>query len=195
MKEYFLTVIVACAFSVPLFAQGGMQQPTTLAAMLNQRYTQVKTSITNAANDMPEENYSFKATPAEMSFGEWIAHVADTQIRQCSTVNGEIKTVGAAQKTSKADLVAALKVSFDECDAAFGKLTDANALDAVGTGRGNSSRAGQLAYVTAHDNECYGSMAVYMRLKGIVPPSTAARGGGMGMGRGMSGGQGRGRQQ
>lgn len=67
-------------------------------------------------------------------------------------------------------------------------------LEAVGVGRGSLSRAGQLAYVTAHDNECYGSMAVYMRLKGIVPPSTAARGG-MGMGRGMSGGQGRGRQQ
>jgi uncharacterized damage-inducible protein DinB len=143
---------------------------------------------------MPEENYSFKATPAEMSFGEWVAHVADTQIRQCSTVNGQVKTVGAAQKTSKADLVVALKTSFDECDAAFGKLTDDNALEAVGVGRGNSSRAGQLAYVTAHDNECYGSMAVYMRLKGIVPPSTAARGG-MGMGRGMSGGQGRGRAQ
>lgn len=158
-----------------LIGQGGAPQPTTIAAMLMQRYNQVKTSITNAADAMPEANYSFKPVPEEMSFGEWVAHVADVQVRQCSTVNGAIKTVDAASKKTKAEMVAALKQSFDECDAAFGALTDANALEAVGTGRGNAARAGQLAYVTAHDNEAYGSMAVYMRLKGIVPPSTAAR--------------------
>ncbi len=177
MKKLFLTVFSIGAAAL-VFAQGGPPaQPTTIAAMLNQRYSQVKTSITNAANVMPEENYAFKPVPEEMSFGEWVAHVADVQVRQCSTVNGQIRTVGAAQKKTKAEMVAALKESFDECDKAFAALTDANALEAVGTGRGNAARAGQLAYVTAHDNEAYGSMAVYMRLKGIVPPSTAARGG------------------
>jgi len=71
--------------------------------------------------------------------------------------------------------VAALKASFDECDKAYNALTDANATELVTYGRGQNARAGRLAYNTAHDQECYGSMAVYMRIKGIVPPSTAAR--------------------
>jgi hypothetical protein len=101
--------------------------------------------------------------------------VADAQTGICSTLNGQPKRGDAASKTSKADLVAALKASFDECDKAYNALTDANATELVAYGRGQNSRAGRLAYNTAHDQECYGSIAVYMRIKGIVPPSTAAR--------------------
>jgi hypothetical protein len=126
-----------------------------------------------------------------MTFGKWVAHVADSQTGTCSGLNGQAKRGDAGTKTSKADIVAALKASFDECDAAFNALTDANALGLVTAGRGQRSRAGTLAGVNAHDNECYGSMAVYLRIKGVVPPSTAARGGmgamGMSGGRGMGG--------
>jgi hypothetical protein len=79
----------------------------------------------------------------------------------------------AGGKTAKADLVAALKASFDECDAAFDKLTDANYLEAAGAGRGQTPRLGALFRgVIIHDNEEYGYLAVYLRLKGIVPPSS-----------------------
>src|ERR1017187_6329682 len=67
------------------------------------------------AAKMPPENYAFKATPDVRTFGELIAHVADTQMRTCASVVGEQKTADAASKTAKNDLVAALKASFDEC--------------------------------------------------------------------------------
>jgi hypothetical protein len=75
-------------------------------------------------------------------------------------------------------LVAALKSSFARCDAAFDALTDANALDLVGPAGAKEkvARAGMLAYVNTHNNEGYGSMAVYLRLKGIVPPSSQRAG-------------------
>ena len=57
-------------------------------------------------------------------------------MRMCAGVKGEQKTADASSKTAKADLVAALKASFDECDAAFDSLTDANANDRVAMGRG-----------------------------------------------------------
>ena len=189
MKRYILTALLTGTFATSAFAQG-MALPPGIAAETKQVYTAVKTNLLAAANAMPEANYSFSPVPEEMTFGAWVAHVADAQTGICSTLNGQTKKGDAATKTSKADLVAALQASFDECDKGYNALTDANATELVAYGRGQNSRAGRLGYNSAHDQECYGSMAVYMRIKGIVPPSTAARGGAGGIGgsgRGMAG--------
>lgn len=182
---------MACACCAPVFAQGGGgMQAAGISAEVKQAYNSVKNNLIGAANAMPEANYDFSPVPEEMTFGKWVAHVADSQTGTCSALNGAARRGDAATKTSKADLVAALQASFDECDKAFAALTDANALEMVSAGRGQRSRAGTLAGVNVHDNECYGSMAVYLRIKGVVPPSTANRGA-MG-GRGGRGGSGRG---
>jgi hypothetical protein len=81
--------------------------------------------------------------------------------------------VGAAAKTAKADIVAALKESFAICDGAFDAVNDSNALQPAGM---NRSKLGLLNFNTGHCNEEYGYGAVYLRLKGVVPPSTASRG-------------------
>jgi hypothetical protein len=135
-----------------------------------QNYTGVKNNLQKMAEQMPEENYSFKATPDVRTFAQLVAHVADSQARLCSMASGEQKSVGAASKTAKADLVAALKDSSAICDAAFDSLTDATASQPGGMGR---SKLALLEFNTGHSNEEYGYMSVYMRLKGIVPPSTA----------------------
>jgi len=190
MNKYFLMSLTLLTCSASAFAQG-MALPPGIAAETKGVYDSVKTNLLAAADAMPEPNYNFSPVPEEMTFGKWVAHVADSQLGICSTLNGQRKTGDAATKTSKADLVAALKASFDECDAVYKVLTDANATELLTYGRGQNSRAGRLAYNNAHDQECYGSMAVYMRIKGIVPPSTALRAG-AGGGRGMSGGRGMG---
>jgi hypothetical protein len=83
-------------------------------------------------------------------------------------------------KTTKAEFVKALADSFAFCDDAFASLTDATAMQMVTRGRGQQTRAWVLADLIAHSNEMYGTAAVYLRAKGIVPPSTdeaaAARG-------------------
>jgi hypothetical protein len=198
MKRSVLTVTMAAVFCAAccttLFAQGGAPLPqggaqamqTGFSSEVKRAYSQVKYNLLGAANAMPEAGYSFSPVPEEMTFGKWVAHVADAQTGTCSAVNGQPARGDAASKTSKADLVAALLASFGLCDKAFDSLTDANALGMISTGRGQSSRGGALAGVNVHDNECYGSMAVYLRIKGVIPPSTASRGG-MGGGRGMSG--------
>jgi hypothetical protein len=187
MKTCFLVPLASLICCASVFAQG-MALPAGIAAETKGVYNSVKTNLLAAADAMPESNYDFSPVPEEMSFGKWVAHVADSQLGICSTLNGQTKRGDAASKTSKADLVAALKASFDECDAVYAVLTDANATELLTYGRGQNSRVGRLAYNTAHDQECYGSMAVYMRIKGIVPPSTAARANAGG--RGMSGGRG-----
>jgi hypothetical protein len=182
MKRHALVMMGAIAlFSAPLFAQAPAAAPAqpsatpSTADAIRQTYNTVKNNLLKAGDKMPDDAYDFKPSPEERSFGGWVAHVADAQTAGCSRVLGTPKTPGAASKTTKSDLVAALKDSFDTCDAAYASLSDANANDTVQSFRGPTTRLAALAGNMAHDNECYGSMAVYLRLKGIVPPSSEPR--------------------
>jgi hypothetical protein len=135
------------------------------------QYDGVKNNLIKAADKMPEDAYSFKATDAVQSFADRIKHVA-AQIRTCGNVKGEQKTMDNSV-TSKADIVKALKASFDACDAAWDSMTDATAVEMMQGGRGApTSKLGTLIRNTNHDSEMYGYISVYMRLKGIVPPSS-----------------------
>lgn len=199
----WFAVPVGIAFAMAAYAQGGVgggmmaqnaSGTVSLTAGIVQQYNSVKGNIEKAADAMPDDGYSFKPTPAERDFGGWVAHVAQAQLGSCSRIAGQtadadtmtmLQGVAGGTAASKADLVVALKKSFDMCDAAYNGLTDANAGDPVPYFRGNASRISALAGNVGHDNECYGSMAVYLRLKGITPPSSEGRGG---MGGGMRGG-------
>jgi len=176
MKQFIVTAAFAGLFGAVLQAQNAPSQ----AAALKQQYTAVKNNILAAADKMAEADYTFQPTMPERNFGGWVAHVADAQMNTCSRIAGAPKQLGAASKTSKADLVAALKESFDACDAVYDGTTDANAGDPVQSFGGQTTRLGSLWGNVAHDQECYGTMAVYLRLKNIVPPSTEAMGRGRG---------------
>jgi uncharacterized damage-inducible protein DinB len=151
------------------------QEVPSLVAEAKQAYTSVKTNLLKAAEKMPAESYDFKPTPEIRTFGALMAHIADAQKRNCSAARGEMKQGTAASKTSKEDLVAAMKDSIAECDAAFEALTDANANDLVKFRNGQRRRLAILVYNTGHDMEEYGYAAVYLRLKGLVPPSSEGR--------------------
>lgn len=164
--------VMMAMLAAALVSSASAQNAPSMAAAVKQNYNQLKTVLTRAADAMPDDGYAFQPTAPERNFGGWVAHVADSQMNTCSSTAGERKSIDAASKTSKADLVAALKASFDACDPVFDGLTDANANDAVQGFRGPQPRLTTLFGMLSHDNECYGSMAVYLRLKGIVPPSS-----------------------
>lgn len=171
-----MMVLGALTGTAMLYAQN------PLSSEVKQSYTGVKNNITKAADRMAEGDYDFKPTPDIRSFGQLIGHVADTQMALCGVAKGEQKRGEAGQKTSKADLVAALKESFDYCDSAYDALTDADATQMLKMFGRDRSKLGVLDFNVIHDNEMYGTIAVYMRLKGVVPPSTADRAAGQGKG-------------
>jgi hypothetical protein len=187
MKRAIVSLSLAgCFLAAAAWAQmGGQMGAPSMAGDIKQAYNTIKNNLTLAAEKMPADGYSFQPTKEERNFGGWVAHVADAQMTTCSRIAGTNVTPNAASKTSKADLVAALKASFDACDPVYAALTDTNAAEPVAAGRAQRPRLTVLAGNIAHDNECYGSMAVYLRLKGIVPPSTEAMGQMPGMGRGQ----------
>lgn len=157
-----------------LTATGAFAQ-TPIISELKQFYTIRKGDLLEAADRMPAEDYDFKPTPAVRTFGQLLAHIIDAQMGFCSSVKEQPKKLNAAAKTSKADLVAALKESFDECDSAFDSMTPETATKMIKSGNTERSKLGVLLYATTHDNEEYGYMAMYLRLKGLVPPSTDSR--------------------
>jgi len=174
MKHH--SMFIACALASALGLQA--QIPASHVAEGKLLYTGIKNNLVAMADKMSEEDYGFKPTPDIRTFGQLVAHVADVQAAACSVASGTQKRVGAAAKTTKADLAAALKASFDICDAAWDGLTDATAADSVSFGPIKGSKLAVLEFNTVHSNEEYGYMAVYLRLKNVVPPSSAGRGGG-----------------
>jgi hypothetical protein len=175
-----LAAIFVAAAAASVFAQQAQttsapQNANPMIAELKQMYTTVKNNHLKMAEKMPEEHYGFKATADIRSFAQLVGHVADSQARTCSAANGEQRALNAGSKTTKADLVAALKESFDMCDKAFDSLTDAKAAELVSMGQRHRSRLGMLTGMVSHSNEEYGYMAVYLRLKSIVPPSSEGR--------------------
>jgi uncharacterized damage-inducible protein DinB len=167
----YLRVIAVLSATTCAIAQTSLP----IIGELKQFYTIRKGDLLKAADRMPAPDYNFKPTPEVRTFAQLLAHIIDAQMGFCSAAKGEPRKINAASKTSKADLVAALKTSFDECDSAFALMTDATAMQMLKAGAGERSKLGTLLYATLHDNEEYGYLAMYLRLKGLVPPSTDSR--------------------
>jgi hypothetical protein len=159
-----LAIACACALQA--------QNADGLVKDLQQSYMGIKANIMGAAEAMPDADYNFKLSPAQRTFGGWVAHVAEAQMRTCGGIAGSGTASDAGSKTSKADLVAALKASFDACDAAYNGTTAENYLSGVRGFRGETPRAASLYGNIGHDQECYGNMVGYLRAKNITPPST-----------------------
>jgi uncharacterized damage-inducible protein DinB len=150
-------------------------QQNPLSTELKQNYEQRKSALLAEADRMPEADYAFKATPEVGTFGSRVAHVADAQTLICSAVKGDHKKPATAGKTSKADIMAALQASFDYCDSAYSSLTDATATQTVTVFGRPQTKLSALWGNLVHDDEMYGYMAVYLRLKGLVPPTSDRR--------------------
>ncbi len=158
--------------AVPLVGTLYAQNPVIAEA--KQQYTRVKDNLIAAAEKMPEQDYNFKPTDAQQTFAERMTHVAN-QYRSCGAIAGQHKTIDTS-KRDKASVVSALKESFAVCDAAWDGLNAQNAHEMVQAGRGGQrSRLGILIGNTNHDSELYGYIAVYLRLKNVVPPSSERR--------------------
>lgn len=166
------TAVGALAFVSILSAQ---ENP--LSTEVQQSWTRTKNNLIAAAEKMPEEHYTFKPSPESQSFKDLVAHTADSAMRTCSAFNGEAKQPGAAAKTAKAELVASLSAGLAECDKAYASLIDAKATEMIAGRGGQRSRLGTLYGNTIHMEHEYAQMAVHLRLKSVVPPSSERRGG------------------
>jgi len=185
-----LSLLLAALSAVPVavLAQGPASAPVKpapsapanpISASQNKMYTMLSGVVIAAAEKMPEENYPFKPTPEVRSFGQLVGHLADSQYFFCSLVAGETAPVSGIEKskTSKADLVAALKEAVAYCSKTYAGMTDTKGSEMMKMMNFDFAKLTVLSANTAHDYEHYGNMVTYMRLKGIVPPTSEKSGG------------------
>lgn len=175
MNRMAAVLVIAGLAGVPAaFAQ---DNPFSADARLT--YAVIKSMMLKAADEMPAESYSFRSVPQVRSFAEMIAHVADAQLRMCGVVKGEPVTARAASLTAspdaKAALMGALKASFDYCDPVYAAMTDAAGAAKVKWAVWDLSKLGLLNWNITHDNEMYGIIGAFLRLKGLVPPEFVGR--------------------
>ena len=167
-----IVVVTLSLIAAPLSAQTGA------VAGMGTIYGLAKGNMIKSAEQMPEENYSFKATAEVRSFGQLIGHVANANYMFCSMVLGE-KSPSAVDiektATTKAALVEAIKASFAYCDKAYA-ISDAEGLKDVTLFGMKTNKVGVLSFNSAHDMEHYGNIVTYFRLMGMVPPSSQPRG-------------------
>jgi uncharacterized damage-inducible protein DinB len=148
--------------------------PSALAAD-REIWTTVIGYVTAAAEQVPDSSYSYRPVPTVRTFGQLIAHIAGSQDMFCAMALGDKANASdAIEKTTtgKAALVAALKASTAHCQKAYA-MTDADAMKrTVTVFAGERSALWALLYSTVHDNEHYGNIVTYMRMLGMVPPSS-----------------------
>lgn len=135
---------------------------------------QVTAWIEHAAEKMPEAEYGFKPDPAMRSFGQMLGHIADANYLFVSNVLGEQNPSPGIEKnkTTKAELKTALHDAFAWCQKAYDELNDSNARETIQAFGRDQNRLGVLWFNASHNLEHYGNLVVYLRLKGIIPPSS-----------------------
>ena len=167
-------IALICAAGVAA-AQAQVKRPANpLSTVLRGQYDGVIELVVRAAEKMPEANYGFKPTPDVRSFGELVGHVVSNNLIMCSAALGEAIPPPTADlgsdKTAKADLQHALQVAIAYCSRAYG-MTDEQLAQSV-LERRVTVRLQPLVWNAGHNYEHYGNMATYMRMKGLIPPSS-----------------------
>jgi uncharacterized damage-inducible protein DinB len=176
-KHLLIQVFGFTTLTLTVCAQQPPAAANPITASEKGLYSFISGAVVGAAEKMPETNYDFKPTPEVRSFGQLVGHVADANYSFCSQALGEDDPVKGIEKskTSKADLVAAIKGSVAYCNQAFDKMTDAKGSEMTKFASFHLARLSLLSLNTAHTDEHYGNMVTYLRLKGIIPPTSESQ--------------------
>lgn len=163
------------AVAVALVTATPAAQTASIQSDFLKDWTSLKSTMTKIANAMPEDKYSFKATPPERDFAGQVMHVAQINVLVLKALNAKAAAPAMNDKaTSKADTIKAMDDSFDYGIAILKEQTDQTMLGTVAgpPWMGPSTRARIFSFLVGHTQDIYGQMAVYLRLSGGVPPAS-----------------------
>lgn len=174
MKHLWQLALLASLAAAPAAAQ--TQAPADpLTAALKRQFEGVSRNVREAAEKMPAEKFSYQATKDVKTFAGLVGHVINSQYMLCSRVKGEPNpNKEDFEKVAEKDaVVKGIAASNDYCLSAFNSANDKWMMELIGgMGGVQVPRAAMLAGMTSHSNEIYGNIVTYMRLNGLVPPST-----------------------
>jgi uncharacterized damage-inducible protein DinB len=172
MHTGLLVLAVTTSLVVPGIAAAQAQDPMT--ASVKVQFNVVKDFVVRSAQKVPEDLYAFRATPEVRTMGELYGHIADAFFGMCSTAAGAKPPRSGIEKSAKtkAELVKALQEGAAYCESVMASMDDKKGSETVQFYFGATPRLSVLYFNVAHGYEHYGNLVTYMRLKGIVPPSS-----------------------
>ena len=137
-------------------------------------FTQISGLILRSADKIPEDLWSYQPTPEVRTVGQLFAHIADASNHICALAMDAKPAPGSVEKTAKTkeEIMVALRKEFAGCEADYAKLTPESAVQTIDLDGQKRTRIAEMDYEVAHTWEHYGNLVTYMRLKGIVPPSS-----------------------
>jgi hypothetical protein len=153
-------------------AFGTLYAQNHLTTTATERYFNVvRRNLEASADAMPADKYGFKLTDGQMSFAQWLVHSIQRNYSDCAALKSESVPAMEKQAASlkeKAEVSKALKDSFAYCADALQSMTDQKAIS-------SAQVSNAFLHLVVHNNEIYGNVVGYLRVSGIVPPSTASR--------------------
>ena len=174
MKRPFLFVLAIGSLAGSTQAQQPAASSDLAVRTVREQWQAMTNYVTRAAADVPDSLYAYKPVATVRSFGQLIGHVAGAQYMICAAALGdpprgedEIEKT----KTTKTELVAALRASTEYCGRAYAQ-TDAAAQQRTQLFGQERSRLAALGINATHNAEHYGNLVTYMRMNGLVPPSS-----------------------
>jgi len=179
-----LKALLLSAMTVAAFAQTAPAQDNPMSTWLRNAYMNNRNTILRTADRMPEESYDLRpgAQQEVRTFGQQVGHLANYNFMWCSQAKGEKNpnTTNLEKLASKAEFTKALNDAFSYCEGVYAALTDASGAETIDitqeSGRQTRNlRLGLLTLNFAHNNEIYGSMVTYLRIKNLVPPASEPR--------------------
>jgi uncharacterized damage-inducible protein DinB len=172
MRRVFPAIALLSLSAVPLAGQAAADNASVMATRA--MWEMVTNYITQAAQDMPEDKYAYRPTPEVRSFGELIGHVAGAQNLICAVALGEQpRAEDEVEKTvkDKAGLIQALRQSTEYCGRAYQQADAPTRAPAKLFGM-DVTRFHALVLNATHNGEHYGNIVTYLRINGMVPPSS-----------------------
>jgi uncharacterized damage-inducible protein DinB len=167
---------LAAAFVALFVPTSAFAQSNPFVDAAKAQLATIKNNVTRTAEKVPEDLYEFKPTPEVRSLGQLLAHIADGNFGICGAgatmkppMSGIEKSTGGK---GKAAIQKALAASFEFCESAWASMDNTRSPEMVKTFLGTQPRFSALTFNTSHVWEHYGNLVTYMRLKGIVPPSS-----------------------
>lgn len=178
-KRLICTAAVFAIATAPHVLAQPAAPANPITQALRNAWTEAKTNFRKSADVMPEAKYGFAPVAGVRSFGAILAHVAGASYEFCAAAKGEkpphLEAEFEKSAKTKADIVKALDGAIAYCDQAYTTLDDAKAAQVVAGAFGGpqAARAASLIGNTTHVQEHYGNLVTYLRINGLVPPSSA----------------------
>jgi len=178
MRRVCLAILVLALAPFAAMAQGAVGSATPET---NPVANGLRTLLASEANDtiaaveeMPADKFSYKPTPAQITFGHLVVHMIRANYGLCALVSGAKRQAPPDLKDDdpKDTLVPALKASFDYCTQALAPMDDSRYSEQVPFIGGKMVSRGFMAITIAEDyGDHYSMAAMYLRLNGLIPPS------------------------